>query len=322
MFSKNYKKHKKYSPTGFRYRGIKGSRLEYLTDAVFAFAITLLVIASEVPTTYIELQVSMYGFLGFIACVMLLLGLWSNHSKFFLRYGMVDNQTKTLNFLFLFVLLFYIYPLKYLFSFLGAFILIRFVGVDSSSSDALILAYEKAQSAQLDVDQWVDLMVRFGLGLFLIYFILVGMHVNALVKKKQLELNELEIFETKFHLINFVFLCTVCVTSISYVLITGGGGSGESGMIYIIIPIGLIILGKINKVRFKKKFPNYAKFSYETPKEPAWSEKKAEELVGKVLSGLLKRDNQEIKENRFKLIEKEEEIKKLKIEIQKNANNE
>jgi hypothetical protein len=40
---------------GFRWRGGEISRLEGLSDAVFAFAVTLLVVSLEVPETFNEL---------------------------------------------------------------------------------------------------------------------------------------------------------------------------------------------------------------------------------------------------------------------------
>ena len=66
-------KNNKKSPDGFRYRGLQGSRLETLTDAIFGFSVTLLIISSEVPKTYVELQASMYSFIGFIFCTLLMM---------------------------------------------------------------------------------------------------------------------------------------------------------------------------------------------------------------------------------------------------------
>jgi hypothetical protein len=38
--------------TGFRWRGTEVTRMEGFTDAVFGFAVTLLVVALEVPTSF------------------------------------------------------------------------------------------------------------------------------------------------------------------------------------------------------------------------------------------------------------------------------
>src|SRR5919107_591690 len=58
---------------GFRWRGEDVSRVEAFTDAVFAFAVTLLVVSLEVPKTFDELLVDMRGFFAFAICFALLL---------------------------------------------------------------------------------------------------------------------------------------------------------------------------------------------------------------------------------------------------------
>jgi len=261
MFSKEFKRNKKFSTTGFRYRGIENSRIEQLTDAVFAFALTLLVIASEVPRTYVELQASMYNFFGFIACALLLLGIWSNHTNFYLNYGMQDRKTRFLNFLFLFVLLYYIYPLKYLFSHLSNLIWVNFIGKSGLKNPAFKIAYEQAVEAQLSVSQWQDLMIRFGLGLLAIYLLLTAMHLNAFFKRKALELNKQEVHETKHYIYSYLFLCCVCITSMVVVILTGGRGSGISGAVYFLIPTVLPLIKILQRKRILKKFPEALKFS-------------------------------------------------------------
>ena len=246
-------KHQKYSKSGFRYRGLNASRIENLTDTVFGFAITLLVIASQVPKSYVELQASMYEFVGFVACVLLLFGIWNNHNNFFKHYGLQDNVTKSLNFLFLFVLLFYIYPLKYLFSFLGSVILINLLMYFDFSSPALILARDKTIMANMDAEQWADLMVRFGLGLFFIYLIIGLMHINALKKKELLELNAIEIFDTKGFIWAFFYLILTACVSILVVMIGGGTFSLYSGLCYLTIPIALPLIRKFRNKKFKSK---------------------------------------------------------------------
>src|ERR1041385_3265155 len=102
----------------FRWRSHEPSRIEGLSDAVFGFAVTLLVVSLEVPKTFAELMLAMRGFGAFAICFALLILVWYNQYKFFRRYGLQDNYTVVLNAGLLFVVLFYVYPLKFLFSFL------------------------------------------------------------------------------------------------------------------------------------------------------------------------------------------------------------
>src|SRR5262245_60868230 len=98
------------------------SRLEAFSDAVFAFALTLLVVALDVPRSYAELMALMNGFPAFACCFALLVWIWHEHNLFFRRYGLQDGYTLVVNSLLLFVVLFYVYPLKFMFdSFMDMF---------------------------------------------------------------------------------------------------------------------------------------------------------------------------------------------------------
>lgn len=228
---------KKQSETGFRYRGDGNTRLENLTDAVFAFSVTLLVISSEVPKTYLELETSMYGFVGFIACTMMLFGMWNSHNEFFLRYGITDKFTKSLNFLFLFLLLFYIYPLKYLFSFIGTLIYLKIKIALGDKSEALLLKMNDLSLSNMNSEQWADLMIRFGIGVFCIYLIFFLFYKNALKKKEVLELNDLEVHETKTFMHCYIFVMGISITSMLIVFLFGGEKSHLSGIVYSSIAI-------------------------------------------------------------------------------------
>lgn len=242
---------KKISQDGFRYRGLKGSRLETLTDTIVGFSITLLVISSEVPTTYVELQASMYSFVGFVFCTLLLLSIWNSHKIYFLRYGLQDSSTNMLNFMLLFVLLFYIYPMKYLFSYLGTVIYANIKLFFGDDSEGFRLAMGKLRNSKLDIEQWSDIMLRFGFGLFLIYLIFMLLYMNAVRKKKELKLNRKETYISKTSVQEYGILLGITFLSIIIILIFGGAGYAYSWMIYLLIPILLPLHASLRKKRYR-----------------------------------------------------------------------
>lgn len=89
------------------------TRLEAFSDGVFAFAATLLVVSLEVPNNFSELLADLSGIgafaLGFLALVLL----WAVHNAYFRRYALEDGWTIALNACLLFVILFYVFPLKF-----------------------------------------------------------------------------------------------------------------------------------------------------------------------------------------------------------------
>src|SRR5437763_1652431 len=79
-------------------------------------AITLLVVSLEAPKTYGQMMEMLRGFLPFAICFWVFIDIWFEHHKFFRRYALEDNTTLFLNTCLLFVILFYVYPLKYMFT--------------------------------------------------------------------------------------------------------------------------------------------------------------------------------------------------------------
>ena len=101
---------------GFRWRSHEISRIEGLSDAVFAFAVTLLIVSLEVPRTFAELRETISGFLPFAISFAMLIQIWYIQFTWFRRYGLQNALTTALNAVLLFVVLFYVYPLKFLFT--------------------------------------------------------------------------------------------------------------------------------------------------------------------------------------------------------------
>lgn len=90
------------------------TRLEGFSDAVFGFALTLLVVSLEVPSSFEALKIQMQGFLGFALMFAMVCWIWYEHNWFFRHTGLQDAWTAFLNSVLLFVVLFYVYPLKFL----------------------------------------------------------------------------------------------------------------------------------------------------------------------------------------------------------------
>src|SRR3954471_8842297 len=91
---------------GFEWRAGEITRLEGFSDAVFAFAVTLLVVSLEVPHTFAELAGVMKGFVAFGICFAALTLVWKEHSIFFRRYGLQTPYVMFLNCVLLFLILF------------------------------------------------------------------------------------------------------------------------------------------------------------------------------------------------------------------------
>jgi uncharacterized membrane protein len=156
------------------------TRVEAFSDAVFAFALTLLVVSLEVPDSYDKLIELMAGFVPFACSFALLTWLWYEHNIFFRRYGLQDAYTVTLNAILLFVVLFYIYPLKFLFTAFFSFF-IPLLGVRL-----------RIHPAQLGT-----IFAIYGAG-FVVIFLMFGLlYLQAYRKRDEIGLSPLEAFDTR-----------------------------------------------------------------------------------------------------------------------------
>ena len=86
------------------------------SDAVFGFALTLLVVSLEVPDNFEGLKQILRGFIPFAATFALVCWIWFEHYAFFRRFEAEDGLTIFLNCVLLFLVLFFVYPLKFVFS--------------------------------------------------------------------------------------------------------------------------------------------------------------------------------------------------------------
>ncbi len=228
----------------FRWRGHEISRIEGLSDAVFAFAITLLVVSLEVPKTFTELAETMHGFGAFLISFLLLFAVWFNQYKFFRRYGLRDTTTVMLNAALLFVVLFYVYPLKFLFSFL----IEKFTG----GHGEVRLPNGNVVAMIENHDQMASLMTIFNLGYLAVFGVFVLLFWHAYRKRAALELNELERFDTRGSIQEYGLNCGIAIVSLIILAVGGAARAGLAGMAYMLTPVVMTMNGMIMGRRRKK----------------------------------------------------------------------
>jgi uncharacterized membrane protein len=157
------------------------SRLEAFSDAVFAFALTLLVVSLQVPKSYGELMNLMSGFPAFACCFGVLLWIWYEHNLFFRRYGLQDPYTVLLNGALLFVVMFYVYPLKFMF--------------DSGFSQFLPGASQGA--VPMTLAQLAHASTIYGLGFVALFVMFALLYEHAYRRRHDLGLKPLEVFDVR-----------------------------------------------------------------------------------------------------------------------------
>jgi hypothetical protein len=230
-------------PNKFRWRSHEISRIEGLSDAVFAFAVTLLVVSLEVPKTFAELMTAMRGFGAFAICFALLFIVWFNQYKFFRRYGLQDNLTVLINGVLLFVILFYVYPLKFLFTFLVD----KFTG----GHGEVRLPNGTVESMIETPGQIATLMIIFSAGYIAVFGVFALLYWHAYRKRKQLDLNALEEFDTRADIRESLLNVSIAVVALA-IAVFGGRFAPASGMVFMLTAIVLTVHGAINGRRRRR----------------------------------------------------------------------
>lgn len=206
---------------GFRARGESPSRLDALTDGVFALAITLLIVTSEIPTRFDDFMSAMLGFPAFAACFAILIWFWFSHHVYSRRLGLIDAPTTAMTACLLFIVLFFVYVMKFLYAWLFA----RLAGIGWVSADGDDLAIGDARL----------LMALFSVGFLAVCLVFVALYARAWRSRERLGLDEIERVVVKDEVVNWVALGGVPVaslgllaTNVPTLIAAGGGATGSS----------------------------------------------------------------------------------------------
>lgn len=81
---------------------------------MFALSVTLLVVSLDVPRDFQGLAAAFQHLPAFAVCFVFLIWIWYTNFLFHRRFGLEDALTVTLTAMQLFLILAYIYPLKFL----------------------------------------------------------------------------------------------------------------------------------------------------------------------------------------------------------------
>jgi len=189
------------------------------------------VFSLEVPKTSQELLEGLIAFIPFGFCFATVFYAWFQQYKFFRRYGMNDQLTIMINGVLIFIVLFAVYPLKFLFS-----SLLLDGGYSIREQDVL------------------PLTIVYNGGIAGIYTVLGLMYVNAYTKRKELKLSPIEIFETRSHIYTFFYITSVGVIIIVAALLLGKQAAAATGGWGLMGFMG--VFKAYRNKQFKKKFGN------------------------------------------------------------------
>lgn len=199
----------------------KISRIEAFSDAVFAFAATLLVVSVGYEESSSVLKIDWVAFISFGVSFFVLVALWWLHYNFFRRTDYIDSWIIALNAVLLFVVLYYVFPLKSLIN---------------SMTGRLRLTFDEISS----------LFQLYSLGFLLIFSCFSLMYYRAYRKTKLTSVNMGLLFYAR----HFAIYILVSFTSILIAKSQFGLKWALPGLIYMLLGP----LCYIHGVRFNKKF--------------------------------------------------------------------
>lgn len=190
----------------FTWRGEAVTRVENLSDIVFALALGMLVSASQPPETLPQMTHHLVSIIPVTAGFAILCTIWNAHFTFFRRYGLVDLKVVFINAAMLLVILYIAYPLRFIFDSLFAFSIWAFAGDLSRLTSLGISSFRDA----------AVLMGYFMAGYAVIYGLILSLYTHALKKADRLELSPSELVLTRRSI--WIFRCEVVLSVLGGIL--------------------------------------------------------------------------------------------------------
>ncbi len=220
----------------FRWRGKDVSRVENFSDIVFALALTL-VAASSVPTTFDELTGLWRDLVAMAACFALLALIWRAHYVFFRRYDLEDERTIALNTVLLFLVLAFVYPLKFLARFTVDLTTFLITGTPDLEAIGAVLPLSDAR--------W--LIVIYSAGYAAVFTVFALLYAHAGSRQDPLGLTPKERILTRATVRESAVHIAVAVLAIALALALPAALAAWSGFVFFFI--GPVLIGLTRRTR-------------------------------------------------------------------------
>ena len=178
-------KHLDHDPD-FEWRGQSVTRIENLSDIVFALALGMMLFGGAPPQTFSELVHFLISIIPVTASFVILFMIWNAHFVFFRRYALADNVVVLINSALLLMVLFTAYPLRFIFDSFFWYV------IGSTTGD-----YSQLLETEMDITNSARSMAFFGAGYAVIYTLMSFMYAHAVRKADVVGLSDKEILLTR-----------------------------------------------------------------------------------------------------------------------------
>lgn len=223
---------------GFRLRGTDMTRTETFTDAAFAFALTLLVVSIDsIPSTYEELWFAVQGIPAFgLSCALLFL-FWYGHWNWSRRYGLEDFPSIVLSFMLVFVVLCYVYPMKYVTSIFVAWITDQRVEVDANINS---------------IEELYGIFTIYSIGFVALCAVVLLLYLRAWAIRDELRLDVVERYVTRSEIGSWTILASVGGLAILMGLFAPRHPLTVPGWAYMLLPVIMPAWGVLRGRQLKR----------------------------------------------------------------------
>ena len=232
----------------FRWRSREVSRIEGFSDAVFGFALTLLIVALEVPRTSGELLEVMRGFLAFGVTFAILFSVWYKQFTFFRNYGLEDRPTIVLTGGLLFVILFFVFPLKFVID----VVVHQLLGLGPK-----VRLPDGTLEKMVRPEHWDPMLAIYGAGFMAVFGLMALLYLHAWRQRGELGLDALERFDTlqALRVMTFGAAMGFATVTLAGALQLGKGKPNEDTIaIGAFIPYMLLLIAMLRfRVRRRKR---------------------------------------------------------------------